>query len=374
MPKKLRQEKLAKNRDRSSWGLEGFHGGFGSATLQECLDRINQSRTDAPATCHSGVKSEESCPPQVMSPNVEEDQIHETTSVKDHRQMTSHNLESKEERKEEDVTPKSEAATVGTKDEPAEHDSEDSLRPEQMGEELRRLIAEFPPSADSTPRQLDEQRGATAPCAPREFDGPYAPRRSTRSRGRAVSPDPLMFHHTIWLEHDREAAAHEEPVTQIRQELSTIQANLETLRTRLGQVADLRDAQGLREGQRMLTTRIAEVEDCISVQNLREFMRRIMRLEAQVGGNHGGVLGEAIRACHLRLDSQTAAMEEFQARIRARDWYHDLSEQESDEEIRQIVSRAEGQEANVENQSGVENRPFGRRRARNHAPQRRTQR
>ena len=31
-----------------------FHGGFGSATLQECLDRINHSRTDA--TCHSGVK------------------------------------------------------------------------------------------------------------------------------------------------------------------------------------------------------------------------------------------------------------------------------------------------------------------------------
>ena len=47
----------------------------------------------------------------------------------------------------------------------------------------------------------------------------------------------------------------------------------------------------------------------------------------------------------MRLDSQAAALEELQARIRARDWYHDLSEQESDEEIRQIVSRAEGQEA-----------------------------
>ena len=67
-------------------------------------------------------------------------------------------------------------------------------------------------------------------------------------------------------------------------------------------------------------------------------MRRIMRLEAQIGGNHGGVLGEAIRACHLRLDNQCAVMEEFQARISARDWYHDLSEQESDEEIRQIVA------------------------------------
>ena len=64
-------------------------------------------------------------------------------------------------------------------------------------------------------------------------------------------------------------------------------------------------------------------------------MRRIMRLEAQLGGNHGGVLGETIRARHLRLDYQNVVMEELQARIRARDWYHDLSEQESDEEIRQ---------------------------------------
>ena len=103
-------------------------------------------------------------------------------------------------------------------------------------------------------------------------------------------------------------------------------------------------------------------------------MRRIMRLEAQVGGNHGGVIGETIRGCHMRLDGQAAVLEELQARIRARDWYHDLSEQEHDEEIRQIASRAEGQEANVENQSGVENRPFVRRRVRNHAPQRQAQR
>ena len=59
-----------------------FHGGFGSATLQECLDMINQVSTGAPATRHSGVKIEESSnPPQVMSPNVEEKQIHETMSA-----------------------------------------------------------------------------------------------------------------------------------------------------------------------------------------------------------------------------------------------------------------------------------------------------
>ena len=88
--------------------------------------------------------------------------------------------------------------------------------------------------------------------------------------------------------HDREASAHEEPIVQIRQQMSTMQANLETLRTRVGQIADLRGAQALFEGQRTLTARLAEVEECSSVQTLREFTRRIMRLEAQVGG-HGRV-------------------------------------------------------------------------------------
>ena len=40
-----------------------------------------------------------------------------------------------------------------------------------------------------------------------------------------------------------------------------MQANLETLRTRIGQVANLRDAQGLCEGQRLLSTRRTEVEE-----------------------------------------------------------------------------------------------------------------
>ena len=72
-----------------------------------------------------------------------------------------------------------------------------------------------------------------------------------------------MFHTTIWMEHDQEASAHarEEPIDQ-RDRVCTMQANLKTLRTRLTQVADLRDAQGLREGQRALTTRLTEIEEC----------------------------------------------------------------------------------------------------------------
>ena len=136
----------------------------------------------------------------------------------------------KEERKEEDVTPKSEAAQVGTREEPTEPDSEEPAGPEEQ-EELRRALDAFPfaPSSDTTPQQTEEHRGSTGLRTPREPIGPYAPRRSTRPYVRGISPDQFILHQTIWMEHDRDAAAHEDPVTQIRQELLTMQANLETL-------------------------------------------------------------------------------------------------------------------------------------------------
>ena len=108
-----------------------FHGGSGSATsLRECLDRISQRGIDAPAPCHSGVMIERTPnPPQLISPNVAEELIHETMSAARPSQDDESQPRIKEERKEEEVIPKSEAATVVTKDEPAEHDSEDSFRP-----------------------------------------------------------------------------------------------------------------------------------------------------------------------------------------------------------------------------------------------------
>ena len=167
------------------------------------------------------------------------------------------------------------------------------------------------------------------------------------------------------------AVAHEEPIEQLREQASTMEENIQTLRTRVTQIADLRNAQGLREGQRALTARLTEMEECTSIQTLREFMNRIMRLEALVCGDHGGVIGEAIRACNRRLDNHKATMDDFHARIRTQGWYHDLSEQESDEEMQQSVARSEGHDTNAENQPGMENRPLSRRRIRSHAPQRR---
>ena len=57
-----------------------------------------------------------------------------------------------------------------------------------------------------------------------------------------------------------------------------------------------------------------------------------------------------------------------------KEWYHDLSDQEENEEVKLSTTRTENRDANAENQPGVENRPSGRRRTRGHAPQRRFQR
>ena len=56
------------NADLGTHGSRASHGGFGSSSLQECLDRLNQTRVDAPAPCHSGVKIEDSSnPPQCFA-------------------------------------------------------------------------------------------------------------------------------------------------------------------------------------------------------------------------------------------------------------------------------------------------------------------
>ena len=43
--------------------------------------------------------------------------------------------------------------------------------------------------------------------------GPYAQRRSIGPYVRGIPPDQFLFHQTISMEHDRSAAAHEDPVT-----------------------------------------------------------------------------------------------------------------------------------------------------------------
>ena len=164
------------------------------------------------------------------------------------------------------------------------------------------------------------------------------------------------------MRHDSEASAcaHEDPMDQMRDRVCTMEHNLETLRTQLTQVADLRDAQGVRQDHRDIIARLNEVEECASVHTLREFISKILRLESMLSGENGGAIGETIRACNRRIDNHRDMMEDFYARISIQDWYHDISDQDGGEE--------------VENQPGMENRPSGRRRLRGHGPQRRIQR
>ena len=90
----------------------------------------------------------------------------------------------------------------------------------------------------------------------------------------------------------------------LRDRVIAMEHNLATLRTRLTQVADLRDAQGIREDHRAIIARHNEVEECATVHTLREFMSKICRLEAMFTGEDGGVIFQAIRACNRRIDSQ----------------------------------------------------------------------
>ena len=230
-------------------------------------------------------------------------------------------METKEEPSEQDVGEQGSDALreelQRSRDEFPPDDSEDFLGPERVADELRRLVAEHP-QVEGSASPCEPREGAPAPDVAWENHGPYAPQRSRRHRGRPVSPDPFMLHTTIWAEHDSEASAraHEEPIEKLRDRVHTVEANLETPGTRLTQVADLRDAQGLREGHRALIARLTEIEECASVHTLREFMTKIFRLESLVCGEQGGIVGEAIRACNRRLDSYKATMDDFYARIR----------------------------------------------------------
>ena len=190
---------------------------------------MNQARSNSPAPCHSRVEiGKTSNPQQVMSPNVEEEPIYgreqASGSLPEGQLLPKDEPQSrrKKEIKDEEVTPKSELAAVETKEEPSEqdvgdqdsdtlreelqrnrddfppHDSEGSLGPEHMADELRRLVAEHP-SVMGSASPCEAREGATAPNADWENHGPYAPQRSRRHRGRPVSPDPFMFHTTIWL-------------------------------------------------------------------------------------------------------------------------------------------------------------------------------
>ena len=201
-------------------------------------------------------------------------------------------------------------------------------------------------SAHAPPKAPRERAFASEDSREQGY-GPYASQGARRLRGRYHSPDPFLFNSTIFLEHDPEASAsRDDPMRQMQERLMCMEHNIETLRTRLTQVADLRDAQGIREDHRTIVARLDEVEEYASANTFREFMTKIQRLESMLVSNGGGTVGEAIRVCTRRIDQQQALLDDVRNRMRTQDESWEWSDE------------------NTENVSGRENRTMDRRRRR----------
>ena len=159
------------------------HRGCGSSSLRECIELLNNTRRNAPATLHSGVKDEKlSDPQQVTSPNVEERQTTASATVSGSMPSDASLLKDEpqsrtDQVKSEATTPKLESPTLDVKEELSEpeaieqnpdalreevqenretppHDSEDSLSPERVADELRRLTETQAQTVSATPYQV----------------------------------------------------------------------------------------------------------------------------------------------------------------------------------------------------------------------------
>ena len=98
-----------------------------------------------------------------------------------------------------------------------------------------------------------------------------------------------MLNTTIFLEHDADVnEMRDDPIGSLHNRLRCVEHNVETLRTRLTQVVDLRDTQGIRRDHRAIAARLDEVEEYASASTFREFITKIQRLESMLL-NDGGV-------------------------------------------------------------------------------------
>ena len=372
----------------------GVQGGYGSSSLKECIELLNTTSRVAPAPLDSGV-GDSADPPQVMSPSMDKSLTDERTqpssgsishetalvalptdgstsqntpqvkdeplsqvkceSVKEIKTESSSSTQEVKVKQEESEPVRDNTAFVKQEEQHEEqvpeHDSEDSLTPERTFEVIQRLL-EIQESRTEEGELVREDREMNSPHAnlrERVSDsetsrghvyGPYAPQGGRRARQRYDSPDPFMFNTTIFIEH--EALANEmqdDPIGSLHSRLRCVEHNIETLRTRLTQVVDLRDTQGIRREHRAIATRLDEVEEYASASTFREFMTKIQRLESMLLNNGGGTVGEAIRLCNRRIDQQQTTLDDVRNRVRAQE------------------ANTEGSEENSENISGVRIEP-----------------
>ena len=371
-----------------------FQGGYGSSSLKECIELLNTTTNIAPAPLDSGVGQKSTDPAQVMSPNMEgtlTDAVPQSPSGSNSQvtppvtlpmdgsnsqevppikseQSSQVKCESSKEVKiesssstrevktenEESENKEEGADSVKREERDPEPDSEDSFTAERVVEVVQRLLNAR--SEEYGPLGVEE-RVASPTGDPRERTpvlgtvvgqeyGPYAPQGARRARGRYDSPDPFLFSTTIFLEHEADDEEQNDPVLNLQRRLRCVEHNIETLRTRLTQVVDLRDTQGIRQDHRAIVSRLDEVEEYASASTFREFMTKIHRLESMLVTNNGGTVGEAIRLCSRRIDQHQAMLDDVRSRVRAQEGNWEWSDE------------------NSENVSGRENRHTDRRRRR----------
>ena len=288
----------------------------------------------------------------------DEPALSEETKLDDHAPNPEMKKEQRESEKEEEAatSAKQEEHPPESDSEPDNHSESDLEDPMMMRErviqELHRLVdaRNRRVSAQTSPN-AEEETSASQTTSRERGCGPYSshPR---RLRGRYPSPDPYLFSDTIFLEHEPDpSTARDNPMRDMQERLMCVEHNIETLRTRVTQVADLRDAQGIRRDQDTIVARLNEVEEYASAHTFREFMSKIQRLESMLVGNGGGTVGEAIRVCSRRIDQQQALLDEMRNRARTQD------------------TNVEGSDENSDNVSGRENRAMDRRRRRGPLPQ-----
>ena len=117
-------------------------------------------------------------------------------------------------------------------------------------------------------------------------------------------------------------------------ELRLIQFAFELLKNRIDGIEAGTDMRGLHKGQDKLSNRTRRFEESVNLHHVNESLNRVIRLEASVGRGH---VGESLRQRQERVSQCEAGLTDLENRMRTQDWWHDLSEQESSDEIHRIV-------------------------------------
>ena len=79
---------------------------------------------------------------------------------------------------------------------------------------------------------------------------------------------------------------------------------------------------------------LAGLRESVNLNHVNESLRRIIRREESIG--HGRVC-ESLRECHLKVNQCNANIERLTNRLQTQTWYHELSDQEGDDEIDRMV-------------------------------------